>query len=86
MSDRDSTEKAFNKLLEQYRQEVLPAVMSQWADLQGEEREKCSKMHSFLCSLHLLVGMADTCSEGIRKFEKLSQPEASDENGTLQLL
>ena len=35
MSDRPSSQKVFDKLLEQYRLEVLPAVMSQWGNIQG---------------------------------------------------
>lgn len=38
MSDRASTEKAFNRLLEEYRLEILPQVIDGWADMDKEEK------------------------------------------------
>lgn len=69
MSDRASTEKAFNRLLEEYRLEILPQVIDGWADMDKEEKKSCSKMNNFFCGLHLLVGMADVCELCVKKFE-----------------
>lgn len=67
MSDRASTEKHFNNLLEQFRSEILPQVIDNWENLSEEERQLCSKMNNFYCGLHLLVGMADTCESTLKK-------------------
>ena len=79
MSDRASTEKCFNELLEEYRKSILPDVISGWDSLSDEEKEQCAKMNNFFCSLHLLVGMADTCSETLNKFNELNVDDTEDE-------
>ncbi|KAK3097521.1 hypothetical protein FSP39_010420 [Pinctada imbricata] len=69
MSDRASTEKAFNTLLEEFRTTILPGVIYNWEEMSDNERMLCSRMNNFFCGLHLLVGMADACEGSIRKFE-----------------
>ena len=100
MSDRASTEKHFNTLLEQYRSEILPQVVLGWADLTEEERSGMARMNNFFCGLHLLVGMADVCESTLKKFENnyldgkdigsAAIPELKrfhrNESGTLRLL
>ena len=93
MSDRAATEKAFNNQLEDFRIRIMPEVRDNWNDLSKEEVGKVSKMHNFFCALHLLVGMADTASASILKFESLTRdasPEStqmsSSEAGTVELI
>lgn len=69
MSDRASTEKTFNKLLEEFRSTILPEVVDNWNDLDEMEKKLCSKLNNFFCGLHLLVGMADSCETSIKEFE-----------------
>lgn len=69
MSDRASTEKAFNRLLEEYRLEILPQVIDGWADMDKEEKNPVQRWIIFFCGLHLLVGMADVCELCVKKFE-----------------
>lgn len=69
MSDRASTEKTFNKLLEEFRSTILPEVVDNWNDLDDMEKRLCSKLNNFFCGLHLLVGMTDSCETSIKKFE-----------------
>ena len=69
MSDRASTEKAFNNLLEKYRSNLLPDIMDGWNEMTEEEKGLCSHVNNFFCGLHLLVGMADTCEAALKKFE-----------------
>ena len=100
MSDRASTEKHFNQLLEQYRSEILPYVCLGWEDMSDEEKNKMTHMNNFFCGLHLLVGMADVCENSMKKFERqflngkdvgsAVKPELKkyhrNESGTLRLL
>lgn len=72
MSDRASTEKKFNELLEEYRLNILSNVIEGWADMTEDEHISVSRMNNFFCGLHLLVGTADTCAETLRKFETCS--------------
>lgn len=41
MSDRASTEKTFNNLLEEFRSTILPEVVDNWNDLDDIEK-KCA--------------------------------------------
>lgn len=100
MSDRASTEKSFNVMLQQYRKEILPLVINNWGDLSTDERELCASMNNFYCGLHLLVGMADVAETALKKFEETylenkdigsaTKPELKrfhkNESGTLRLL
>lgn len=70
MSDRAGTEKTFNRLLEEFRKEVLPQVVDNWDALTEEQQKPISAMNNFFCGLHLLVGMADVAEESLKKFER----------------
>lgn len=69
MSDRASTEKHFNKLLEEYRMTVLPDIIDNYHQLSNEEHKLCGQINNFFRGLHLLVGMANVCEPALRKFE-----------------
>ncbi len=69
MSDRAQTEVAFNNLLLEYRDEILPTICNQWEDLNEEEQTNMSKLNNFFCGLHLLVSFAEVCSTALTKFE-----------------
>ena len=40
----------------------MPIVIDNWIDLNVEEQQSISTLNNFFCSLHLLIGMADTAS------------------------
>ncbi|CAC5359985.1 unnamed protein product [Mytilus coruscus] len=98
MSDRASTEKKFQNLLENYRTTILTKIIDGWPMLTEEERAASSRMNNFFCSLHLLVNFATVCGEGLKKFESLnlkdhpiqtddeSETESGTESGTIRLL
>ena len=50
MSDRHIVEKKFNKLLEDYRAEVLPVVVSNWSALSIEEKSNISSLNNFFAA------------------------------------
>ena len=62
MSDRHIVQKKFNLLLEDYRLEILPTIISDWKELSVAEQEQLSSLNNFFCGMHVLVGMADTAS------------------------
>ena len=78
MSDRASTEKAFNALLEEYRITIIPEMVKDWEDMNDKERVLCSCMNNFFCSLHLLVGMADCTSLALKKFESMYRKDKEE--------
>ncbi|XP_062613591.1 uncharacterized protein LOC134275330 [Saccostrea cucullata] len=47
MSDRAGTEKNFNKLLEDYRKEILPVVIENWEELDEDQRKITTSMNNF---------------------------------------
>lgn len=100
MSDRASTEKRFNVLLQEYRNSALPQVIDNYDNLTEEEQSLCSQMNNFWGGLHLLVGLADVSEAALKKFESnclhwkevgsVLQPELKryhrSESGCLRLL
>ena len=69
MSDRHIVQKNFNELLESYRSEILPDVISSWKDLSSEEQQQVSSLNNFFCGLHMIVGMADTAASVLCHWE-----------------
>ena len=71
MSDRASTETKFNTLFEEYRQSILPEVVSGWENFSEDERAALMHVNHFFCGLHLLVGFAETSEKVLANFEKI---------------
>ena len=95
MSDRHIVEKNFNKLLEDYRAEVLPVVVSNWSALSIEEKVNFTSLNNFFCGMHVVVGLADTAAAVLLEWEKMcsdliiTSPHAmvnKSEPGTIRLI
>ena len=71
MSDRCIVQKKFNNLLEDYRSEVLPKVVSSWSSLSEEERTSMMRLNTFFCGLHYIVGLADQASKTLKEWEEV---------------
>lgn len=71
MSDRESTEKKFNQLLEELRSSVLQELYENWKDLSQEDQTKASTLLNFCCGLHSLIHFAETSNSTCREAEKL---------------
>ncbi len=71
MSDRHNiiVEKKFNCLLEDYRSEILPSVISDWDILSAEEQLNLSSLNNFFCGMHLIIGLADTAAATLLQLE-----------------
>ena len=69
MSDRHIVQKNFNCLLEDYRSQILPSVVSDWNVLSEEAKVQLSTLNNFFCGMHLIVGMADTASSSLIQWE-----------------
>ena len=41
-----------------------------WGESDEDQKKLMSRMNNFYCGLHLLVWMADSCGESLKKFEK----------------
>ena len=59
MSDRHTVQKSFNKLLSDYRHEVLPTAIQDWDNLDDNTKLSLLRVNDFFCGLHFLVGLAD---------------------------
>ncbi|XP_052812589.1 uncharacterized protein LOC128240121 [Mya arenaria] len=59
MSDRAATEVKFNDLLQNYKNEVLPEIVENYQDLNGESQQALGRINNFFCGLHSLVHMAE---------------------------
>ena len=71
MSDRHIVQKKFNRLLEEYRSEVLPDVIDEWYNMTDGEKEKMRKMNSLFCGLHYVVGLAEQAEGALKVIDKL---------------
>ena len=83
MSDRCIVQKKFNSLLEEYRAEVLPRVVENWAGLGVDEQASVMHMNNFFCGLHYIVGLADHAIFALHEWEKVHFP--SKEYGATSL-
>ena len=95
MSDRHIVEKNFNKILEDYRAEVLPEVVSNWSALSIEEKSNFISLNNIFCGMHVIVGLADTAAAVLLEWEKvcsdsiITSPHAmvnKSEPGTIRLI
>ena len=83
----------FNCLLEDYRSEILPLVISDWDTLSADEQLNFSTLNNFFCGMHVIVGMADTASSTLLHWEsiQLDAPHGpvmvqKTEPGTIRLI
>ena len=90
MSDRASSQKAFNTLLSEYRAEILPKIVTNWDGISEDEQQSMSQMHNFFCGMHLVVNMAETVSESLKLFERdhnMEDTQLSDsESSTIRFM
>lgn len=66
MSERASTENFFDKLLQQYKQEIFPNIQLNFNSLTQDEQQLGSQINNFYCGLHLLIGIADVCEDALK--------------------
>ena len=69
MSDRNSAEKLFSQLLQEYRSTILPDIVSGWAEMSPDEKIQLTRINNFYCGLHLLVGLADAAEAVLKAWE-----------------
>ncbi|XP_065887842.1 uncharacterized protein [Dysidea avara] len=69
MSDRHSAEKLFSQLLQEYRKDILPDVVSGWDEMSQDEKHVLTRMNNFYCGLHFIVGLADTAESVLKAWE-----------------
>ena len=69
MSDRHIVQKKFISLLEEYRSQLLPSIVDDWALLSPAEKDHLSSLNNFFCGMHVLVGIADTTSSTLQQWE-----------------
>ncbi len=87
MSDRHSAEKLFCQLLAEYREDVLPDVVSGWHEMSHSQRNQIIRMNNFFCGLHYLVGLADSAEETIKLWESTIEENGNNNvSGTQRLI
>ena len=85
MSDRASSQKAFNTLLSEYRTNILPLIVVNWESLEENEQTSMSQMFHYFCGMHLLVNMAENVTEAFRLFEN-ANGTSDNESCTVRLV
>ena len=80
-------EKLFNKLLADYRTEILPEVMANWSEVFESKREQFTRMNNFFYGLHFLVGLADCAEATLSLWERTHElPASGKSSGTQRLI
>ena len=69
MPDRYTTEKLFSQLLQEYRKDVLPDVVSGWDKMSQDEKNVLTRMNNFYCGLHFIVGLVDAVEFQLKAWE-----------------
>jgi len=49
----------FSQLLQEYRKDALPDVISGWNKMSQDEKYVLTRMNNFYCGLHFIFGLAD---------------------------
>jgi len=70
MSDRAATEVKFNKLLQDYKSEVLPDIIEKFDSLNDDAQQSVTRINNFFCGLHSLVHMAEVAQKSLFQIEK----------------
>ena len=88
MSDRHAAEKLFNKMLAEYRADILPDVVSGWSELSDKEKEQVTRMNNFFCGLHFLVALADAAEATLAMWESIDTDDGTtcSPSGTQRLI
>ena len=71
MSDRHVVEKKFNDVLEDYRRDILPHIVDSWEQMTPDEQDSIGTLNNFFCGMHVVVGMADTASSVLLRWESM---------------
>ena len=70
MSDRAGTEKLFNVILKDYRNNLLPEVVSGFEDLSDNRKDQIRHMNNYFCGLHLTVSLAEAFLQILRNLKQ----------------
>ena len=69
ISNRHAAEKLFNKVLHDFREEILSSVVENWEQLTKIEKQQMTRMNNFFCGLHYLVGLAESTDKTLSMWE-----------------
>ncbi|XP_066285548.1 uncharacterized protein [Branchiostoma lanceolatum] len=69
MADGAASQKMFNRLVQAYREEVLPDVVQNWSELDEATKQQMTSMNHLYCNLHALIGFATYADEALNKLE-----------------
>ena len=71
MSDKHIVETKLGQMFTEYRESLLPNVISNWNSISEEQKEHITTVHKFHCALHALANMATVCEDSIKNWEKV---------------
>ena len=93
MSDRAAINTAFNREFDNYlRSSVIPNVLSNWNNMDDDERNTITNVGHYFCGLHLIVNFAEESNKALKAAETAmlegKNPYSFDnaESGTFRLL
>ncbi|KAJ8356506.1 hypothetical protein SKAU_G00193000 [Synaphobranchus kaupii] len=65
MSDQAAVNGVFNRLLAQFREELLPSIIPEFDSLSTDQQQQLVEMGTFACRMHLLVNMEPAAARAL---------------------
>jgi hypothetical protein len=82
----NTAEKLFSQILSEYRESILPDVVSGWREMSEQEQEQVTRINNFYCGVHFLVGLADAADTSIKLCEATFFEGSTCSSGTQRLI
>jgi hypothetical protein len=68
MTDRHIVNKKIVKILEEWREQILPL---HWENLDDKKKTEIISINDFYCSIHFILGLQDNFESNIKEWEKV---------------
>ncbi|XP_014675073.1 PREDICTED: uncharacterized protein LOC106815155, partial [Priapulus caudatus] len=70
MNDRHIVNKKLNKIIEEYRDSVLPDIIEGYSEMTEDKKTACAKLNQFYCGMHLIVNFATQANAALGVWER----------------
>lgn len=71
MTDRHIVNKKFVKILEEWREQILPLHVENWENLDDKKKTEIISINDFYCGMHFILGLQDNFESNIKEWEKV---------------
>ena len=72
MTDKHIVETKLGQMITEYKESVLPNVISNWNAISEEQKEHITTVHKFHCALNALANIETVCEDSIKTWEQVN--------------